>query len=152
MSPDPAAGSVRTDSTDSAAGSVSTGCGVPAGGTSPTGRHADDGFATIWAAGAVLVLVALFAFGMHLAAATSARHRAEAAADLAALAAAAHTVDGEPVACAYAVRVVRGMNARLASCRVSGWEAFVEVTVEPALRLPGGDAAGGRARAGPAAE
>jgi secretion/DNA translocation related TadE-like protein len=112
----------------------------------------DSGFATVWAAGAVLVLVALLAFGMHLAAAASGRHRAEAAADLAALAAAAHALDGEPVACAYAVRVVRGMHARLVSCRLSGWEAFVQVSVIPALRLPGGAEAGGRARAGPAAE
>lgn len=112
----------------------------------------DDGFASVWAAGAVLVLVTLLVFAVHLAAATSGRHRAEAAADLGALAAAGHAVDGESVACAYAVRVADGMDAQLVGCRLSGWDALVEVTVTPALRLPGGPVTHGRARAGPAAE
>ena len=112
--------------------------------------RADAGFATVWAASAVMVLVALLVFGMHLAAATSGRHRAEAAADLGALAGAAHAVDGEPVACAYTARVVREMAARLVSCRVSGWEVLVTVEVWPGISLTG--PARGRARAGPAAE
>lgn len=111
----------------------------------------DAGFATVWAAGAVMALVMLLVFGMHLAAATSGRHRAEAAADLGALAGAVHAVDGEPVACAYAARVARRMAARLVSCRVVGWEVLVAVEVSPAITLPGTGPAGGRARAGPAA-
>jgi secretion/DNA translocation related TadE-like protein len=110
----------------------------------------DAGFATVWAAGAVMALVTLLVFGMHLAAATSGRHRAEAAADLGALAGAVHAVDGEPVACAYAARVARRMATRLVSCRTVGWEVFVAVEVEPALALPGTGVARGRARAGPA--
>ena len=110
----------------------------------------DSGVATIWAAGAVTVLVAMLVFGLHLAAATSGQHRAEAAADLAALAAASHAVDGEPVACAYAARVVRGMTARLISCRVQGWDALVETAVTLALAPAGTGESRGRARAGPA--
>lgn len=110
----------------------------------------DSGVATVWAAGAVTVLVAMLVFGLHLAAATSGRHRAEAAADLGALAAASHALDGEPVACAYAARVARGMTARLVSCRVAGWDALVETAVTPALAPPGTGEARGRARAGPA--
>jgi secretion/DNA translocation related TadE-like protein len=117
----------------------------------PAAEPADSGFATVWAAGAVMVLVALLVFGMHLAAATSGRHRAEAAADLGAVAAAAHAIDGEPVACAYAARVADGMAARLVSCRLAGWDVLVEVGVTPAISLPGSTATG-RARAGPAAE
>lgn len=111
----------------------------------------DAGFATVWAAGAIVVLVTLLVFGMQLAAATSGRHRAEAAADLGALAGAVHAVDGEPVACAYAARVAQRMAARLVSCRLNGWEVLVEVSVTPAITLPGVGAARGRARAGPAA-
>jgi secretion/DNA translocation related TadE-like protein len=110
----------------------------------------DSGLATIWAAGAVTVLVAMLVFALHLAAATSGRHRAEAAADLAALAAASHALDGEQAACAYAARVVHGMTARLVSCRIAGWEALVETSVTPALTPSGVGEARGRARAGPA--
>lgn len=111
---------------------------------------ADGGFATIWAAGAVMVLVALLVCGLQLAVATSVRHRAEAAADLGALAAAAHAVGGEPVACAYAERVADGMAGRLVSCRLVGWDALVEVAMPSPALLPGAGEASGRARAGPA--
>lgn len=111
----------------------------------------DGGFATVWAAGAVLALVTLLALVAQLAAATSGRHRAEAAADLGALAAAAHAVDGESAACAYAERVALRMEARLISCRLHGWDARVEVTVTPSPALPTASMAHGRARAGPAA-
>jgi len=113
------------------------------------GRGDDCGVATVWAAGAVAVLLVMLVFGLHLAAAASGRHRAEAAADLAALAAASHALDGEPVACAYAVRVVEAMTVRLLSCRVAGWDAFVETTATSALAPPGTGEARGRARAGP---
>lgn len=114
------------------------------------GADDDAGVATIWAAGAVVLLVSMLVFGLHLAAATSARHRAEAAADLAALAAASHALDGEQVACAYAARVVHGMSARLVGCRVEGWDALVETVVAPAMASVGVGDARGRARAGPA--
>lgn len=114
------------------------------------GDDTDAGVATVWAAGAVVLLVSLLVFGLHLAAVTSGRHRAEAAADLAALAAASHALDGEQVACAYAARVVHGMTARLLSCRVVGWDALVETVVTPALAPAGTGDARGRARAGPA--
>ncbi len=74
-----------------------------------------------------------------------ARHRAEAAADLAALAAAVGVVDGERAACADARWVVERMGGVLRSCRLSGWDALVEVDVAFG---PFGSAAG-RARAGP---
>lgn len=121
--------------------------------TGPDGDRDDDsdsGVATVWAAGAVTVLVVMLVFGLHLAAAISGRHRAEAAADLAALAAASHALDGEQVACAYATRVVDGMAARLVSCRVDGWDALVRTAVSPAMTPPGISEAQGRARAGPA--
>ncbi|HEY0572658.1 MAG TPA: Rv3654c family TadE-like protein [Pseudonocardia sp.] len=110
----------------------------------------DCGVATVWAAGGMAVVLALTAVGVNLGAAIGSRHRAEAAADLAALAAASHAGDGETPACAHGARVAEGMSARLVSCRLSGWEARVELEVRPPLSLGGWGIARGRARAGPA--
>jgi secretion/DNA translocation related TadE-like protein len=110
----------------------------------------DAGFATIWAAGVIVVVLAVMLVGVNLGAAASHRHRAEAAADLAALAAASHASDGEAAACAYAARVVEGMASRLVACRLSGWDASVETEVRAALMFGLGGAASGRGRSGPA--
>ncbi|WP_373304099.1 Rv3654c family TadE-like protein [Streptomyces subrutilus] len=76
-----------------------------------------------------------------------ARHRAAAAADLAALAAAATWAHGPERACAAALRVARAQDAALNTCRLSGEVA--EVTAHPAT---GPFAPAIRARAGPPAE
>jgi secretion/DNA translocation related TadE-like protein len=110
----------------------------------------DTGVATVWAAAAVSVVLVIAVLGINLGAAISGRHRAAAAADLAALAAASHVADGEVTACAHSVRVTDGMAAQLTSCRVSGWEAFVEVEIRPPVPLLPVGVARGRARAGPA--
>ncbi|HEX4359677.1 MAG TPA: Rv3654c family TadE-like protein [Pseudonocardia sp.] len=123
--------------------------GSDAAGARPDVGEHDRGIATIWAAGAMAVILAVMVFGVHLGAAASSRHRAEAAADLAALATASHAGDAEPAACAYAARVADGMAARLVSCRLAGWEATVEMEVAPPLSLGGWGVARGRARAGP---
>jgi secretion/DNA translocation related TadE-like protein len=107
----------------------------------------DDGSATIyvlalaavvWLAGFVVLLLA------HVAVA---RSRAATAADLAALAGAAHVVDGR--ACAVARSVVLAQDAELTSCVVDGSDVRVLVRVPlgpPLSRFP---PAQGRARAGP---
>lgn len=110
----------------------------------------DRGVATMWAAGALAVLLSVAVFGLHLGGAMIARHQAESAADLAALAGAAVVVAGEQQACAQAQRVTDRMRVRLASCRMRGWDVLVEVAARPGGRLVLGDATG-RARAGPAA-
>jgi secretion/DNA translocation related TadE-like protein len=112
-------------------------------------RGRDGGVATLWAAGAMSVVLAVMVVGINLGAAASSRHRAEAAADLAALAAASHAGDGEAAACAHGARVAHGMSARLVSCRLAGWEAAVEIEVRPSLALGSWGVAHGRARAGP---
>jgi len=96
------------------------------------------------------VVLAVAVVGVHLGAAAGTRHRAEAAADLAALAAASHAGDGEIAACAYGARVADAMSVKLVSCRVSGWEAVVELEARPPLSLGSWGVAHGRARAGPA--
>jgi secretion/DNA translocation related TadE-like protein len=93
-----------------------------------------------------LVGVALLAVG----AVAQTRHRAVAAADLAALAAAGDAPDGESAACARARWVTDHMRVHLTGCRLSGWDALVEVSAT----LPGaldrfGDATA-HSRAGPA--
>jgi secretion/DNA translocation related TadE-like protein len=100
----------------------------------------------------MFVVLAVMVVGINLGAAASSRHRAEAAADLAALAAASHAGDGEPAACAHGARVADGMSARLVTCRLTGWEAAVEIEVRPPLTLGSWGVARGRARAGPATD
>jgi secretion/DNA translocation related TadE-like protein len=83
----------------------------------------------VWALGAVGVLLALFAAGLLVAQAVVLRHRAGAAADLAALAAADHALDGRERACALAAGVARAQGARLVVCAVAGEVADVVADV-----------------------
>jgi secretion/DNA translocation related TadE-like protein len=80
------------------------------------------------------------------------RHRAEGAADLAALAAAATAVRGERSACGEARWVAEGMGASVRSCRLSGWDALVEVVAVPPGVLGHFGSAEARARAGPVSD
>ena len=87
--------------------------------------------------------------GAAIGTARVARHQAQNAADLAALAGATDAVFGESVACARAARFATANDARLTSCTVDGLEIVVraEVAVRP---LPGVlRQAGASARAGP---
>jgi secretion/DNA translocation related TadE-like protein len=88
------------------------------------------GSATVLVLAAVLLLGVTTAVGMLVAAGTVARHRAAAAADLAALAAAAHPFEPPGPVCAVAVRVARANGTRLTRCTVAG--AAVEVVVQRA--------------------
>jgi secretion/DNA translocation related TadE-like protein len=115
-------------------------------------RRADDrGVATVWAATAVGVLIAVLVALLDVVGAVAARHRAEAAADLAALAAAGQAVRGTAAACARAAAVTTGFGGRLVLCRLQGWEALVEVELDHPSALVDGRTARGRARAGPVA-
>lgn len=77
------------------------------------------------------------------------RHHAQTAADLAALAGAAHAYTGETDACRWAERAAVANNARLESCQVTGLDIHVSVSVElptPVQRFGRAEAV---ARAGP---
>jgi secretion/DNA translocation related TadE-like protein len=90
----------------------------------------------------------VIAFGLAGAlggAAASARHRAQAAADLGALAGARYAVDGSSVACARAAGIVEANGARLVGCRLEG----VDLVVVAELPVVGLGTARGTARAGP---
>ena len=109
----------------------------------------DRGVATVWAAGVIAVLVAIAVLGLHLGQAMVARHHAESAADLAALAGAATVVAGEQYACTQARRVTDRMRVRLVSCHTQEWDVLVDVAASPAGWIGNLGSAIGRARAGP---
>jgi secretion/DNA translocation related TadE-like protein len=109
----------------------------------------ERGSATVWAAVGIAAITTVLVVGLHFGAAVIARHRAEAAADLAALAAAGAAVEGAEAACERAERVVEAMGATLAACHLDGWDALVEAHAPVAIAVPGVDTASGRARAGP---
>jgi secretion/DNA translocation related TadE-like protein len=111
----------------------------------------DRGVATVWAAGAIAVLLSMAVFGVYLGEAVVIRHHAESAADLAALAGAAQVIAGEQYACAQARRVTDRMRVRLVSCHTRGWEILLDVAARPEGWLGGLGAATARARAGPVA-
>jgi secretion/DNA translocation related TadE-like protein len=105
--------------------------------------------ATVAAVGALAGLVVVTAVAVSLGAAVSTRHRLEAAADLAALAAAAHAVNGDDTACGAARRVTEGMSVRLSGCRFAGWDVAVEVSAGTSLPFIAPVTARAEARAGP---
>ncbi len=106
----------------------------------------DRGSATVLAVAMVAVLLCVTGAGAYLGSAVVARHRAQAAADLASLAAAARLPSGLAAACARATLVARAMRVEHAQCRVVDLD--VVVTVEVAVAFAG--VATATARAGPA--
>ena len=111
----------------------------------------ERGSGSVWVAALAGVLALVGGATVLVGAAAVARHRAESAADLAALAAARSAVIGDPVACAVAQRVADRNGARITGCRVRPG-TVVEVTVSVPVRLGGIGTreATARARAGPA--
>lgn len=115
------------------------------------GRRAGDrGSGTVWMVALIGLTWAVAVMAMAVGGVRAARHRAYAAADLAALAAAAHVADGSWNACRLAARIARGSGGRLRGCVFHGRISEVVVTCEvrtvPALRRL---VATARARAGP---
>ncbi|WP_459985778.1 Rv3654c family TadE-like protein [Mycolicibacterium hodleri] len=102
------------------------------------------------AAAMMAVLMAMTVGGAMVGSAVVARHRAQAAADLAALAAAGRLTSGPQAACASAQSLTAAMSASMAGCTVD--ELDVVVTAEVAVRLGrwGVHVARASARAGPA--
>ncbi|MGW2340652.1 Rv3654c family TadE-like protein [Streptomyces sp. NPDC001661] len=70
----------------------------------------------------------VFGAVLAMAHAVEARHRAGSAADLAALAAADHWMDGRAKACALAARVARAQEATVVRCAVHGEVSSVTAT------------------------
>jgi secretion/DNA translocation related TadE-like protein len=113
------------------------------------GRARDRGSASVWLLAVGLVLVAAGAGGGTIGAAHVASHRAQAAADLGALAGAARAIEGPAAACARAAQLVAANGARLVDCRLDGLDLTVTVEVTAAALAGIGRAATATARAGP---
>lgn len=113
----------------------------------PSGE-AGAGSVLVLSVTALLLLVAMTAAAV--AAVAVARQRAAAVADLAALAAAQHALDGQPAACSWAARTAAADGGRLRSCLLDGDVADVVAEVRPAGPLGRLGVAVSRARAGPA--
>lgn len=111
-------------------------------------RAADEtGAATVLAAFCIAALIVIVVAGMWLASAVIARHRAQSAADLAALVAAARVPAGEGVACGQADALARAMGATMRQCTLNRLDVIVVVTVAAGGRM--GGQAWASARAGP---
>jgi secretion/DNA translocation related TadE-like protein len=96
------------------------------------------------------VLLAITVGAVHIGSAVVARHRAQAAADMAALSAATEIPAGSRVACEQASAVARAMRTALAACDVHELDVVVTVDAQVALALWGLGPARAIARAGPA--
>jgi len=135
---------------DAHAARRAVGCAPGGVGRGRPGVPADDsGVATVWGAAVAALLLAIAAVGVDVGSAVLARHRAEAAADLSALAAATDAALGERSACPRAEAVAAAMGSTVRRCTLDGWDAVAEVTVTRAFSLFGGSEAHARARAGP---
>jgi secretion/DNA translocation related TadE-like protein len=127
----------------------------PAEGTSRTGadtqRRRERGSAAVWVLLLVMVLTAATVIATGLADVSVTRHRAAAAADLAALAAARSPdparPSGGPSGCAAAEQVAAGHDARLLACSIDGAgvvDVVAGVDLSPWVRhLAGRGTAGG---------
>lgn len=102
--------------------------------------------------GAVMIaaLLVVTAGGAYVGAAVIARHRAQAAADLVALAGAARIPGGAHIACAQASSLARAMGTVAVACAVDGLDVVVTVEASRSLGLTQMQPARAVARAGPA--
>lgn len=112
----------------------------------------EAGFATIVVLGLAGILLAFGALLASLGAVAVARHRAAAAADLAALAAAGDLLEGIGRACSAASTVARGQGTTLLSCASDGRTVTVVAEVRPSGPLGRLGVARSTARAGPASQ
>ncbi|KPI03021.1 helicase/secretion neighborhood TadE-like protein [Actinobacteria bacterium OK074] len=92
------------------------------------GGRRDRGSASVWCVCAIAGLCVVFGAVLAAGQAVIARHRAAAAADLAALAAADRWTDGGEAACGTADRVARAQGGRLVRCVVLGEISDVTAT------------------------
>lgn len=98
----------------------------------------------------VAVLVTVTLGGVVIGSAVVARHRAQSAADLSALAAAARVPAGPAAACGAARAVAGAVHATVRQCGIDQLDAVVTVSVAVAVGGRTGAEASAAARAGPA--
>lgn len=102
--------------------------------TERRGWRDDSGAASVAAALVLVGLLVVTVAVVQVGAVVVARHRAQAGADLAALAAASALLRGVEAGCAEARTLTQRMGVRLTRCEVIGWDAVISVEEE----VPGG--------------
>jgi secretion/DNA translocation related TadE-like protein len=95
------------------------------------------------------VLLTITIGGVYVGSAVIARHRAQAAADLAAVVAAVHLADGTSAACSRASALALAMNAAVTRCQVEDLDVIVTVETRVPLGRFAVRPAAATARAGP---
>jgi secretion/DNA translocation related TadE-like protein len=118
----------------------------------PTHDKGERGAATVLGAFGILALLAVALLMVQFGTVVAARHTAQSAADLAALAAAAELERGNGSACAEAARIAGQMKVRVSDCEIEEWDVVVTVGVSVVLGSFGRRDARAVARAGPADE
>ncbi|GAA2385632.1 flp pilus-assembly TadE/G-like family protein [Gordonia cholesterolivorans] len=115
------------------------------------GTEGDEGFSTVAGAAVIAGLGFLLVAMLYSGAAVVARHRAQSAADLSALAAAAVRVSGDGEACATARQLMSRQEGdpRMTGCVVDGDDVQLSVAVRVRLGRFGIREARAVARAGP---
>ncbi|MCX8565019.1 flp pilus-assembly TadE/G-like family protein [Mycolicibacterium mucogenicum] len=109
----------------------------------------ERGSATVFAVALIVVLIGILTGVAAVGAAVIGRHRAQSAADLAALAAAGALAAGPGRSCSRAAAIAEAMDSRVEHCSVERLDVVVDVEVPVRFgRWHLGDAHG-RARAGP---
>jgi secretion/DNA translocation related TadE-like protein len=95
------------------------------------------------------VLLAITIGGVYVESAVIARHRMQAAADLATLAAAVHLADGASAACAHASALAQTMRTAVTDCVVEDLDVVVTIEAPVSFGRIGVGQARATARAGP---
>jgi secretion/DNA translocation related TadE-like protein len=113
-------------------------------------RRSDSGIATLWGLAIIGILLLFAAVAAGVVSLIGARHQAETAADLAALAGAQTVAYGDGDPCQVASWVAVANRGRLTRCAVDGDSVEVRVEVESPRLLGQTWTLTGRARAGPA--
>jgi secretion/DNA translocation related TadE-like protein len=113
-------------------------------------RNRERGSATVWVLAAGLLTISVATVSAASGAAVVARHRAQVAADLGALAAATRVFEGQGPACAWGGEIVTRNGARLIGCDVDGFDVVVTVSATPSGFAAAAGPARASARAGPA--
>lgn len=98
---------------------------------------------------AIAVLITITCGALYVGAAVIARHRAQAAADLASLAAAGRLPAGTDAACVSASHIATAMDTTLTDCAVHGLDVLITVDAAVALGAWRVGPARAVARAGP---
>jgi secretion/DNA translocation related TadE-like protein len=105
--------------------------------------------ATVVAASVMGLLLVITSGAVYVGAAVIARHRAQSAADMAALAGAAVMPDGPAIACSRASDVARAMGGTVTACEAHDLDVIVTVGVSPGVGASILGTAAAVARAGP---